>query len=94
MPKAIAVDSQTHHLGKVFQTYFLPSGGPANVEEYKPSDKFMMAVSIGKSTGTGQMMGMKVFSFLIWYAKCRFLGTDYYADVVAGLRTLSGNLKG
>ena len=88
--KIIGVDSQVHHLGKVFQTYFTTGA----VTEYKPNDKFMMGVSLGKDAGTGQAMGMKIFSFLVWYMKSRYMGLNWYADLLKGTRTVTGNLKG
>jgi len=54
----------------------------------------MLGVSIGKNTGAGQAMGMKVFSWVIWYFKSRSLGVEKVADIVSGVRTITGNLKG
>ncbi len=88
--RSISTDSQTHYLGRALQAYF--TGG--EVEEYKPSESFMIGVSIGKDTGAGQAMGVKVFSWIIWYFKSRTLGVEFVADIVSGVRTITRNLKG
>ncbi len=88
--RSISTDSQTHYLGRALQAYFV--GG--EVEEYKPSGSFMIGVSIGKDTGAGQAMGVKVFGWIIWYFKSRTLGIEFVADIVAGVRTITRNLKG
>jgi apoptosis-inducing factor 2 len=58
--RAIATDAQTHYLAKALQAYF--TGAETAVEEYKPSEGFMLSVSIGKNTGVSQAMSMKIFS--------------------------------
>lgn len=89
--RAVSTDAQTHYLAKVLQVYF---AGGETAEEYKPGEGFMIGVSIGKNTGTGQAMGRKIFSWLIWYLKSRTLGVEKVADIVSGVRTITGNLKG
>jgi apoptosis-inducing factor 2 len=89
--RAMNVDHQVHHLTKGLRTY-LTTG--AEIEEYKPDEKYVLAVSIGKSGGTGEMNGMKIFSLLVWWLKCRYMGTDYYGEIVKGTRTITGKLKG
>jgi NADH dehydrogenase FAD-containing subunit len=90
--RAISTDAQTHYLAKALQAYF--AGGETVAEEYEPSKSFMIGVSIGKNTGAGQAMGMKVFSWVIWYVKSRSLGVEKVADIVSGVRTITGALKG
>ena len=90
--RAIATDAQMQYLAKALQVYF--TSAETAVEEYKPNESFMLGVSIGKNTGTGQAMGMKIFSWVIWYFKSRSLGVEKVADIAAGRRTIAGNLKG
>lgn len=48
----------------------------------------MLGVTLGRSRATGQMGSLKLWSFLLWYLKGRFLGTDYAGQYAAGKRTL------
>ncbi|KKO97253.1 hypothetical protein THAR02_10642 [Trichoderma harzianum] len=82
--KAGVADAQTVHLIKALPIYL--KGGAMPV--YTPNTKVMVGITLGRSRGTGQMGSFKVFSFLIHYAKGRFLGTDYAHLIAAGKKTL------
>ncbi|UKZ83589.1 hypothetical protein TrVFT333_011398 [Trichoderma virens FT-333] len=82
--KAGVADAQTVHLIKALPIHL--KGGAMPV--YTPSTKVMVGITLGRSRGTGQMGSFKVFSFLIHYAKGRFLGTDYCHLIAAGKKTL------
>ncbi|KAL2137771.1 hypothetical protein VTI28DRAFT_8315 [Corynascus sepedonium] len=66
-------------------------GGEEGVkeDEYKPIDKIMFAVTLGRNRGTGQFGSWKLWSLLVWFTKGRYLGTNHAAEVVRGERTLS-----
>ncbi len=83
--QAVHGDQQVVHLVKLLEAQLLEADAPA---EYKPGDKIMFAATIGKSRGTGQMGGWRVWSWIVWFAKGRYLGTDYAPDFVKGERTL------
>ncbi|UKZ57895.1 hypothetical protein TrVGV298_011756 [Trichoderma virens] len=82
--KAGVADAQTVHLIKALPIHL--KGGAMPI--YTPSTKVMVGITLGRSRGTGQMGSFKVFSFLIHYAKGRFLGTDYCHLIAAGKKTL------
>ncbi|KAL7956423.1 hypothetical protein V8C34DRAFT_288637 [Trichoderma compactum] len=82
--KAGVADAQTVHLIKALPIYL--KGGAMPV--YTPNTKVMVGITLGRSRGTGQMGSFKIFSFLIHYAKGRFLGTDYAHLIAAGKKTL------
>ncbi|KAF4338501.1 apoptosis-inducing factor 2 [Fusarium beomiforme] len=77
-------DAQAQHLMKALPTHV--DGG--EVPEYSPAKKPMFAVTLGRSRATGQMGTMKLFSFVIWWVKGRYLGTDYADGWAAGKRTM------
>ncbi|KAK4062511.1 uncharacterized protein Triagg1_9881 [Trichoderma aggressivum f. europaeum] len=82
--KAGVADAQAVHLIKALPIHLKGGAMPA----YTPSTKVMVGITLGRSRGTGQMGSFKVFSFLIHYAKGRFLGTDYAHLIAAGKKTL------
>ena len=84
-PQGVHGDQQVVHLVKLLEAQLLEADAPA---EYKPGDKIMFAATIGKSRGTGQMGGWRLWSWMVWFAKGRYLGTDYAPDFVKGERTL------
>ena len=51
--------------------------------------EFIGAVSLGRNRGTGQAGNFKVWSFIVWYMKSRYLGTNNSQDYIAGKRTVS-----
>jgi NADH dehydrogenase FAD-containing subunit len=86
---AAAADAQGRHLIQALPLYL----DGKSIPEYKVATKDMMGITLGRSRGTGQVGTMKLFSFLIWYFKGRFLGTDYAGQLAAGKRTLSTKLE-
>ncbi|KJZ75568.1 hypothetical protein HIM_05031 [Hirsutella minnesotensis 3608] len=67
------------------------SGGdtvPAALPEYKPATTNMAMVTLGRSRGAGHFGGFKLFSFMVYMAKGRFLGTDYAPALAMGKRTM------
>ena len=83
--RALHADTQAAHLIKVLPAYL--EGG--SLQDYEISTKPMYGISLGPSKATGQMGNFKVFGFLIWYLKGRFLGTDQAPFIAAGKRTMS-----
>ncbi|CAK7211141.1 hypothetical protein SBRCBS47491_001018 [Sporothrix bragantina] len=69
------------------------SGGAKNgvaaapLKDYGVSDTIVLAASTGPAGGTGQMGSMKFPSFLIWFFKARYLGTDKAQEYANGNRT-------
>ena len=85
--QVVNVEPQLRHLMKNFDAY-LRSG---RVEEYKfDKDKVMLALTVGRDRGTGQIGTMKPISFLIWAMKGRHIGTNYSPQYAAGLKGPSG----
>ncbi|KHO11187.1 Ubiquitin [Metarhizium robertsii ARSEF 23] len=88
--RTLAADAQAGHLTKVLRAYF--KGG--SLPEYKVNSKTMYGIPLGKSKATGQMGNMKVFSWLIWWFKGRFLGTDKTPGInAAGKTTMSATFE-
>jgi NADH dehydrogenase FAD-containing subunit len=85
-PLGKTADDQVLHLAKNLQAYL--TGGVE--EEYKPLNKPLIAVTIGRKKGTGQLGNWKVWGLIIWWFKASSLGTCHAADFTAGLRTLQG----
>ncbi len=46
------------------------------LKPFKPDNMMVVAVTLGKNKGTGQMGWFKMLSVLVWYVKGRFLGTN------------------
>ncbi|KAH0493781.1 hypothetical protein TgHK011_000432 [Trichoderma gracile] len=82
--KAGVADAQAVHLIKALPIYLKGGVMPA----YTPNNKVMVGITLGRSRATGQFGSFKLFSFLIHYAKGRFLGTDYCHLIAAGKKTL------
>ncbi|KAK5993202.1 Oxidoreductase ptaL [Cladobotryum mycophilum] len=82
--KAALADYQTVHLIKALPIHL--KGG--ELPEYQLNKKDFAALTIGRSRGTGHMGSFKLFSFLIYYLKGRFLGTDKAPNIAAGKQTL------
>ncbi|KAL2197554.1 hypothetical protein P885DRAFT_35358 [Corynascus similis CBS 632.67] len=87
-PQAVHADAQAVHAAGLLEARLLlpPLGGK---DEYKPIDKIMFAVTLGRNRGTGQFGSWKLWSLLVWFTKGRYLGTNHAAEVVRGERTLS-----
>jgi len=56
------------------------------VQAYKPSNKPMIFITLGKGYGTGQIGTWKLWSFLVRYVKGRSLFVDIARDYVGGER--------
>ncbi|KAK2601943.1 Apoptosis-inducing factor 1, mitochondrial [Conoideocrella luteorostrata] len=87
--RAITAFSQAEHLIKVLPSYF--AGG--ELMEYKINTKPMYGITLGQSKGTGQMGTFKLFSFLIWFVKGRFMGTDKAPSIANGKMTMSATFE-
>ncbi|KZZ89962.1 Pyridine nucleotide-disulfide oxidoreductase, FAD/NAD(P)-binding domain protein [Moelleriella libera RCEF 2490] len=87
--RALAADAQAGHLIKALPAYF----ENGELAEYKVSTKPMYAITLGQSKATGQMGNMKLFGFLVWFLKGRFLGTDKAPLIAAGKMTLSATFE-
>lgn len=53
----------------------------------------MYGITLGQTKATGQMGNMKVFSWLIWWFKGRFLGMDKAPGIAAGKTTMSATFE-
>ncbi|PNY24106.1 Apoptosis-inducing factor 2 [Tolypocladium capitatum] len=82
--KAQAAEAQTIHLIKTLPLHL----DGAALPDYHVDTRDVYGVTLGRSRATGQMGGFKLFSFLIWYMKGRFLGTDYAPLFAAGKKTM------
>ncbi|EEU44267.1 uncharacterized protein NECHADRAFT_101554 [Fusarium vanettenii 77-13-4] len=85
VPKLMHAEAQSRHMLKALPAYLESGVAP----EYAVNKKEMFALTLGRSRATGQMGTMKLFSFLIWFMKGRYLGTDYAGGWAAGKRTMS-----
>ncbi|KAI9885607.1 MAG: hypothetical protein M1823_002617 [Watsoniomyces obsoletus] len=54
------------------------------VKPFKPDGMTMVAITLGKNKGTGQAGWFKMLSFIVWYVKGRFLGTNDLGPYVNG----------
>ncbi|KAL6911017.1 hypothetical protein GGI43DRAFT_33941 [Trichoderma evansii] len=87
--KVGTASAQTIHLVKALPIYFKGGTMPA----YSPSTMEISAVTLGRSRATGQMGSFKLFSYLIYYGKGRFLGTDYCHLIAAGKKSMLTNFE-
>ncbi|KAG8421866.1 Apoptosis-inducing factor 1, mitochondrial [Metarhizium acridum] len=87
--RSLAADAQAGHLIKFLPAYF--EGG--SLPEYKVNSKTMYGITLGQSKATGQMGNMKVFSWIVWFLKGRFLGTDKVPGIAAGKMTMSATFE-
>ncbi|KAH6686264.1 hypothetical protein F5X68DRAFT_208641 [Plectosphaerella plurivora] len=78
---------QLQHLSKSLQKWFV-NGSDTVLDKYVVDPKLVGAVTLGRSRGTGQFGTWKLFSFMVYYMKGKFMGTDYHKDFVAGKRTI------
>lgn len=79
-------DSQAVFLAKLMEGRVL--GTSRGDEEYRPDPMVVGAVSIGRHRGAGQAGSWKLWSWLVWYMKGRYLGTDAVGEFVKGNITL------
>jgi NADH dehydrogenase FAD-containing subunit len=88
---AMKAESQVVHLHPNLEAVLL-GRGEATLAEYKPSEKKMMFVTLGKKKGTGQMGTFKVFSFLVSYVKGRTLFVEKAPVIVEGKGILQASI--
>ncbi|KAK3359250.1 hypothetical protein B0T25DRAFT_564272 [Lasiosphaeria hispida] len=84
-PRGKTADEQVMHLVKILDAYLL---GADELPEYRPSESVPFGVSLGRNGGTAQVGNWRVWSWLVWFGKARYLGTDYAHDLVKGVRTV------
>jgi NADH dehydrogenase FAD-containing subunit len=89
--QAMKAEAQTIHLSSNLDAV-LVGNAAAPLAEYKPADKPMMFVTIGKKKGTGQMGTFKVFSFLVAYAKGRSIFVEKVPGLVAGKNIVQASI--
>lgn len=101
-PSLKNVNDQLEVLATAMQTYLrnwavargaqttgaAPAPAPAALKEYHGSDTVILAVSTGPAGGIGQFGNWKLWSFLVWLFKARYLGTDKARDYAEGRRTM------
>ncbi|KAI6086925.1 FAD/NAD(P)-binding domain-containing protein [Hypoxylon rubiginosum] len=87
-PQAVAAEAQTRHLMKQLRTYF--AGGTIETYYTPEKDKIMFAATVGPSRGTGQIGTFQPPSFLIWWLKGRYLGTNHAANFATGIGSSNG----
>ncbi|KAK3903351.1 hypothetical protein C8A05DRAFT_14701 [Staphylotrichum tortipilum] len=89
-PQAAHTEQQTLHVVRLLEARALAAeAAGAAAPEYKPSDKIMFAATVGRNRGTGQMGNWKLWSWIVWFAKGRYLGTNYAEDIAKGARTMT-----
>jgi len=88
-PTGLRANDQLEHLAPALQRYL--AAADSTLPTYKPRDGVILALSLGRRGGTGQMGSWRICGWLIWLLKARHLGTDKAADLVAGLRTMASS---
>ncbi|KAH6626344.1 hypothetical protein B0J18DRAFT_365169 [Chaetomium sp. MPI-SDFR-AT-0129] len=86
-PQGVHGDAQVVHLARSLLEKRLL--GEEEGADYKPMEKIMLATSIGRNRGTGQLGNWRVWSLLVWWLKGRHLGTNVAAEFVRGDRTMT-----
>jgi apoptosis-inducing factor 2 len=86
---AFKADQQLVHLSKNLQKWLVGGGGKTTLDKYVVDTKLVGAVTLGRSRGTGQFGGWKLFSLMVYFMKGKHMGTDYNKDFAAGKRTIS-----
>ena len=84
---AVTINNQLGEIVRGLQARLTGKSAPA--PEYKPANKTVFAVSIGKNGGIGQLGNWKLFSLMVWFAKARTLMTEKAADTSAGKVNIS-----
>ncbi|KAK3308675.1 uncharacterized protein B0T15DRAFT_390154 [Chaetomium strumarium] len=88
--QGLHTDAQVVHVVKFIDARLLGSAeAEAQVPDYKPADKVVLAASLGKNRGIGQVGKMRLWGWLIAWLKGKHLGTNHAAAFVRGERTLS-----
>lgn len=88
--QVMKAEPQVIHLAKNLDAVL--TGNSAGVTEYKTSDKPMIFITIGKSKGTGQMGGMKPFSWLVSYMKGRTLFVEKAPPLIEGKAIIQASI--
>jgi NADH dehydrogenase FAD-containing subunit len=86
--QGVYADAQAVYLAKLLDARALGNGREAQLPPYKPDDKIMVGVSLGKNGGVGQMGGWKLWGWMIAMFKSKKLGTQYFPAFVRGDRTI------
>lgn len=76
------IDSQIVHLSSVLDSVLI--GDDVQLKEYKPSEKTMIFITMGKKYATGQIGGRKLWGCLVAYVKGRHLFVDTAEKYVNG----------
>lgn len=84
-PRGVTNEAEVQHVVKVLEAELLGKPDPG---EIKIEPKVMFGASLGRNRATGQMGNFRPWSWMIWYFKGRYLGTDYAQEYVNGLRTV------
>jgi len=75
-------DAQILHLSAALDSVL--TGESAHVKEYKPSEKTMIFITMGKKYATGQIGGWKLWGWIVSYVKGRMLFVDTAQGYVSG----------
>lgn len=90
-PQGVHTDAQVTHAVKLLEARLLgrqpPEGGDA---EYRPDPKIMLAATLGRNKGTGQMGGWRIWGFVVSWVKGRTLLTEAAAAFAMGDKTAGG----
>ncbi|KAI9861381.1 MAG: hypothetical protein M1813_005278 [Trichoglossum hirsutum] len=82
-------EDQAVHLAANLDALLLAGAGSAagkTMKEYVPSTTQMIAVTLGRSKGTGLIASWRVWSWLVWWLKGRWMGTDKLERMAGGQR--------
>ena len=82
--KAQMADAQSVHLAQNIAAYLLEG---KDIPEYQLDTKNAMAVTLGRSKGTGQMGTWKLPSFMVWFLKGRTMFTQHAEPLARGVKT-------
>jgi NADH dehydrogenase FAD-containing subunit len=83
---AMVREKQVRYLASALGQYFKG----ANLDEFIPQEKIGMTVAIGRSRGVGDVLGLNMWSFFVWYFKGRHMCTNISAEYVAGDKLILG----
>lgn len=77
------IDAQVIHLSATLDAV-LTTGDDGQVEEYRPSEKKKLFITMGKRHATGQIGGWRLFGWMVSYVKGRALFVDTAPAYVGG----------
>lgn len=75
-------DAQIIHLSTTLDAVLL--GGDRQIKEYKPSEKKMIFITMGRKYATGQIGGWRLWGWIVAYVKGRTLFVDTAEGYVGG----------